>query len=69
MDEKLEKYRTKVQRKAFFDKVKQRLLNMIPFSPENRNEKKNEETILISDVRMTYYRFLMHLESINLFVC
>lgn len=48
MDEKLEKYRSKVKRKEFFNKIKQRLISMVTF-PSDANHKK-DETIEIPDV-------------------
>lgn len=48
MDEKLKEYRTKVRRKEFFDKIKQRLINMVTFAPETNHKK--DETIEIPDV-------------------
>lgn len=48
MDEKLEKYRAKVRREEFFNKIKQRLIKMMTFSPENKQKK--DETIEIPDV-------------------
>lgn len=48
MDEKLEKYRTKVRRKEFFNKIKQRLISMLTI-PLDANHKK-DETIEIPDV-------------------
>lgn len=48
MDEKLEKYRTKVRRKEFFEKIKKRLISMVTFLPETNPKK--DETIEIPDV-------------------
>lgn len=48
MDEKLEKYRSKVRRKEFFSKIKQRLISMVTFLPETKHKK--DETIEIPDV-------------------
>lgn len=48
MDKKLEKYRSKLRRKEFFDKIKQRLINMVTFSPETNHKK--DETIEIPNV-------------------
>lgn len=46
MDEKLEKYRAKVRRQEFFNKIKQRLIRMV--TPETKHKK--DETIEIPDV-------------------
>lgn len=48
MDEKLEKYRSKVRRKEFFNKIKQRLINMVTIAPETHRKK--DETIEIPNV-------------------
>lgn len=48
MDEKLEKYRAKIRRKEFFDKIKQRLISMVTFPPDTNHKK--DETIEIPDV-------------------
>lgn len=48
MDEKLEKYRTKIRRKEFFNRIKQRLISMVTFAPDSNHKK--DETIEIPDV-------------------
>lgn len=48
MDDKLEKYRAKVRRKEFFNKIKQRLISMVTFAPETNPKK--DETIEIPNV-------------------
>ncbi|XP_031634144.1 uncharacterized protein LOC116347611 [Contarinia nasturtii] len=50
MDEQLEKYRTKVRRKEFFQKIKQRLISMVTFSPATNPKK--DETIEIPDEQL-----------------
>lgn len=49
MDDKLEKYRAKVRRKEFFEKIKQRLISMVTFASDT-NPKKDDSTIEIPDV-------------------
>lgn len=53
MDEKLEKYRAKVRRREFFQKIKQRLISMVTFEPEIKQKK--DETIEIPNVSKNYY--------------
>lgn len=48
MDEKLEKYRSQVRRREFFDRIKQRLISMVTFQSESKHKK--DETIEIPDV-------------------
>lgn len=48
MDEKLEKYRNKIRRKEFFNKIKQRLISMVTIAPAPNPKK--DETIEIPDV-------------------
>lgn len=52
MDEKLESYRSKVRRQAFFNKIKQRLISMVTFIPDTHHKK--DETIEIPDVSREY---------------
>lgn len=49
MEDKLEKYRAKLRRDAFFSRIKQRLINMVTIAPSNQH-KKDDETIEIPDV-------------------
>lgn len=56
MEEKLEKYRAKLRREAFFNKFKKRLINMVTFTPTN-DRKKDDETIDIPDVSKQTKRF------------
>lgn len=48
MENKLEEYRVKLRRKENLDKIKQKLLNMVNFNPENN--RKNDEVIEVIDV-------------------
>ncbi|XP_055300976.1 uncharacterized protein LOC129567748 [Sitodiplosis mosellana] len=61
MDEKLEKYRLKVRRKEFFNKIKQRLISMMTFSSETNSKK--DETIEIPDEKLEEEAELMGSEN------
>lgn len=61
MEDKLEEYRVKLRRKENLDKIKQRLLNMVNFNPENN--RKNDEVIEVIDVSKN---ILIYVHSIHL---
>lgn len=50
MEEKLERYRANVRRREKFERIKQRLIKMVTFTSSQNDQKKNEESIEISEV-------------------